>query len=172
VGALYRVRQFTLALGSRLGVRSVDEVERYLDGPRLELFRHMSPIDQRHCSAVARALGEKGHADHSLLQAALLHDAGKSLGPVRVWHRVTAVLVNALLPNVWERVDGKANTLAYPLYVHRHHAHLGAELAQKAGCSPEVVWLVAHHEDESPPLGGGERKGKLLAALQTADRVN
>jgi putative nucleotidyltransferase with HDIG domain len=172
LGALYRVRQFTLALGSRLGVGSGDEAQQYLDGLQRELFDEMSPVDQRHCLAVARALGKKGHTDVSLLRAALLHDAGKSLGPVRVWHRVAAVLVKALLPEVWERMSGNPSTWTYPLYVHRHHAQLGAELAHKAGSSPEVVWLIAHHEDESPPLGGGQRKHKLLAALKAADHVN
>ncbi|HEM60722.1 MAG TPA: HD domain-containing protein [Chloroflexi bacterium] len=172
MGALYRVRQFTLALGSHLSVHDAGEAEEYLHGSQLELFRQMSSMDQRHCLAVARALREAGHTEPSLLRAALLHDAGKALGPVRVWHRVGAVLINALWPRAWHTAEDNDETWLYPFHVHRHHAQLGAQLAREAGCGPEEVWLIAHHEDDAPPAGGDERRNRLLTALLAADRIN
>lgn len=173
LGVRYRVRQFALALGASVNPERTDPLKEYLEAPQLELFHRMDRVDQYHGLAVFRALREAGETETSLLQAALLHDVGKTMGPVRIWHRVVAVLVNALAPQLWERMDAEPGARLYPLYVHREHASLGAELARRAGCSPEVVWLIAHHEDRPPrSLGGSTRESELLAALQAADEVN
>jgi predicted HD phosphohydrolase len=166
------VRQFTLALGARATHATVEDLAQNLDTRQQELFRQMPSMDQRHCLAVFRALREAGHAEPSLLQAALIHDVGKSLGPVGIRHRVTAVLGKALSPRLWERLDGEPGSWLYPFRVHRHHAALGAELAAQAGCSPEVVWLVAHHEDDQRDAQARDGMGGALAALQAADRIN
>jgi putative nucleotidyltransferase with HDIG domain len=167
----YRVRQFALALGASINRDKTDNLKEYLEAAQLELFHSMPRVDQHHCLAVFRALREAGETETSLLQAALLHDVGKMTGPVRVWHRVIAVLVNALAPQLWERMGGEPGTWRYPFYVHRQHATLGAELARRAGCSPEAVWLIAHHEDRPRLIRTGRRESELLAALQAADEV-
>lgn len=172
MGARYRVRQFTLALGAHLAGDGSPHLEAFLGEPQLQLYRRMTSADRRHCLATWRALRAGGHADQSLLCAALLHDAGKTLGPVRLWHRVGAVLARALAPGLWTRADGQPGSLLYPWYVYRQHAALGAELARQAGCSSEVVWLIAHHEDHTPPVDGDQQMNRLLAALQAVDRVN
>ena len=172
MGVLYRVRQFTLALGAQANRERAEDLTQHLDPRQLDLFQQMSSVDQHHCLAVADSLREAGYTDASVLRAGLLHDVGKTLGPVRIWHRVLAVLVKALLPSMWEKVDGEPGTWLYPLHVHRHHATLGAELAAQAGCSPEVVWLVAHHEDQQGEGRAADRMDSLLAALQDVDRIN
>ncbi len=168
----YRVRQFALALGAGIARQASDTLDEYLEAPQLELFHRMPAVDQHHCWAVFRALRDAGETEKSLLQAALLHDAGKTLGPVRIWHRVIVVLVKAVAPQLWERMDGKPGTWRYPLYVHKQHAVLGAELARQAGSSPEVVWLIAHHEDGPLEIEAGSRESERLAALQAADELN
>jgi len=172
LGALYRVRQFTQALGAQLAGQRPPLLEVCLGESQLQLYRRMSSMDQRHGLATCRALRAGGHDDPSLLTAALLHDAGKTLGPVRIWHRVGAVLARTLAPSLWARAGGEPGSLLYPWYVYQQHAALGAELARQSGCSPEVVWLIAHHEDHTPPVDGDQQMNRLLAALQAADRVN
>jgi hypothetical protein len=172
LGVVYRVRQFTLALGAHANRQRTEDLAQYLDRRQLDLFDSMSSMDQHHCSAVFRTLQAAGHSDPSLLSAALLHDAGKTLGPVRIWHRVLAVLAKALVPRMWESMEGKPGTLSYPLHVHRHHATLGSELAAQAGCGKDTVWLIANHEDPEPQNRAEDRMGGLLAALQAADKVN
>jgi len=172
LGVRYRVRQFALALGASINREKTDSLKEYLEAPQLELFHGMSPVDQHHSLAVFRTLQEAGETEASLLQAALLHDVGKTMGPVRIWHRVLAVLINVLAPHLWEGMDKEPGTWRYPLYVHRQHAVLGAKLARQAGCSPEVVWLIAHHEDRLREMQAGRRESRLLAALQAADEVN
>ncbi len=172
LGARYRVRQFALALGASINLEETDVLKEYLEAPQLELFYSMSSMDQHHCLAVFRTLREAGETNAALLQAALLHDVGKIRGPVRIWHRVIAVLVKAVVPQLWERLDGEPGTWRYPFNVHRQHAVLGAEMARQAGCSPEVVWLITHHEDQPRDIQAGEKESRLLAALQAADGVN
>ena len=172
MGVLYRVRQFTLALGAQANGERVEDLPQLLDDHKQELFCGMPSVDQHHCLAVFGALREAGHTDPSLLEAALLHDVGKTLGPVRIGHRVLAVLGKAFFPAVWNKMDGQPGTWRYPFYVHRQHAALGAKLAAQAGCTPDVVWLVAHHEDERLDVPPGDNMGSLLAALQAADQSN
>jgi hypothetical protein len=172
LGALYRVRQFTLALGAQLSGEDSLHLERWLSESQLQLYRQMSSMDRRHCLATHKALRASGQSDASLLTAALLHDAGKTMGPVRIWHRVGGVLARTLVPSLWTRGGGQPGSLLYPWYVYREHAALGAELAKQAGCHSQVVWLIAHHEERTPPVDGDQHMNRLLAALQAADRVN
>jgi hypothetical protein len=172
LSVLHRVRQFTMALGARATDTTAQDLAQNLHPLQQELFFQMPPMDQRHCLAVFQALREAGHRDPALLQAALIHDVGKSLGPVGIRHRVTAVLAKALSPRLWESLDGEPGSWLYPFRVHRQHAALGAELAAQAGCSSEVVWLVAHHEDDHIEGQAQEDIDGRLAALQAADRIN
>jgi hypothetical protein len=172
LGVLYRVRQFTLALGAQAAHRRVEDLAQHLDTRQQTLFRQMSSMDQHHCLAVFRSVREAGHSDPPLLQAALIHDAGKSLGPVGIKHRVSAVLAKALFPSWWENTHSEPGSRLYAFHVYRNHAQLGAELAARAGCSSEVVWLVAHHEDAQIEGQATDKRGRMLAALQAADRIN
>ncbi len=63
----------------------------------------MPVADQRHALDVVARLRAAGLTDPDLLAAALLHDAGK--GPrVRLWHRVVAVLVEAVSDSAMETI--------------------------------------------------------------------
>ncbi len=172
MGAGYRVRQFARALGASIGPHNSGTVSEYLEAPQLELFHRMSGMDRHHCLAVFHTLQESGKTERPLLQAALLHDVGKTMGPVRIWHRVIAVLVNSLAPQLLEALDREPGTWRYPFYVHSRHASLGAEMARRAGCSSDTVWLIAHHEEEPAAHRSRRMVSTLLRALQVADEAN
>ena len=107
--ARYRVYQFFAALkatlpvwagGAKGGLATGDErlVRSILPAAgQQQLFARMSPNDQRHALAVARSLQKAGYDNLALLQAALLHDVGKSLGQPII-HRVLIVLLEAFWP--------------------------------------------------------------------------
>jgi putative nucleotidyltransferase with HDIG domain len=134
----------------------------YLTPAQLVLFCAMPINDQRHALDVLHQLLVAGRREPELLQAALLHDVGKSRGRVGLITRVLIVLLR--------RIDGRliewlaaARGAAWrqSLYVHAHHARIGAELAEGVGSSPEVVRLIRQH---------GDRPGDQLArALYEAD---
>ena len=173
MSALYRVRQFVRASGAwlRSGEGDVTFAARYLSPPALDLFQAMPRHDQHHARNVCQTLQRQGHTDRDLLAAALLHDAGKSVGreaSVRLWHRVAVVLIRVFWPGLLDRLakDTEARW-RQPFYVQVHHAAIGAEAARQAGCSDSAVTLIRHHED--PP---GQKLDPLLAALQAADSEN
>ncbi len=184
---MYRVSQFFRALAASAPKRELGLLSEYLTPPQAELFQRMPRSDQRHGLDVFHALRRKQHLDHDLLTAALLHDAGKSEGRLRLWHRVLIVLIEALWPKLLGRLasppevggtergglaSDEPRSWRYPFFVHQQHPELGAELAQAAGCSLVTVELIRRHQE--PPVSSPIRthQDKLLAALQKADRAN
>lgn len=165
----HRVRQFFRALAARVAPEEYSTLARYLSREQLALFYAMPINDQRHALNVLYQLLAAGHYRSHLLQAALLHDVGKAQGDLGLATRVAVVLLR--------RVDGRVvDRLASPrgrrwrraLYVHAHHATLGAELAAAAGSAPEVVQLIRSHGP------GGKRwpTDDLARALHEADEEN
>jgi hypothetical protein len=140
-------------------------------GPDLySLFRAMPEQYRLHAVTVYRRVKAAGSLDPALLQAALLHDAGKydpGTGRyVTVAHRVAIVLLEAvpggrgLLRRLGEPERGHGPVF-YPFYLSRRHAALGAGLAARHGASPQAVRLIAGHH--------GRGDDPALKLLQAAD---
>lgn len=131
----------------------------------MPLFESMSPRDRRHCFDVYQALLAQRGGDANLLTAALLHDAGKggmAGDDVRLWHRVTYVILSAGAPWLLRRLaDGGRGGLAS---LHQHPER-GAALAETLGAPADVIELVRRHEERT---GGDER----LRLLRAADDAN
>lgn len=159
--AWHRVRQFFGALRPRVQDAERAVAYRWLTPAEQALFETMTLRDQQHGIVVWRRVrAAAGDEDRDLLAAALLHDCGK--GDVRLWHRVAHVLMHAGAAGLAGRVasrDGAGWRRA--LWRLRYHPDIGADMAQRAGSSAEVVRLIreqdAHHADAR------------LAALQAAD---
>ncbi len=198
----YRVYQFFAALKASLpiwaggvkgGLTPADKalVASILPMPsQQQLFSRMPPNDQRHALAVARTLQQAGHTQPALLQAALLHDVGKSMGQPII-HRVVIVLLEAFWPGAlrWlsngERKQASGNKETEPkrglvdgvswgrrpFVIHAHHPLIGAEWAKEAACEPLTVELIARHET-ALAIEPINMKEKLLVALQWADDLN
>ncbi len=173
---MYRVQQFLRALAARWRPQPWAEVEALLTPAQATLFWTMPRCDQQHALDVARALRAAGQDEPDLLVAALLHDVAKSAGPLRLWHRVTIVLLKAFAPRwlVWLARQAEPGGWRYPFYVHRVHAEVGARWLEQAGGSALAVWLVAHHQSPEAQAGDEWPDGRqhLLAALCQADGQN
>ncbi len=191
--ARYRVYQFFAALKATLpgwaggfkgGLTAEDDrlAKSILPAPdQQQLFARMSPNDQRHALAVARSLQQAGYHDRALLQAALLHDVGKSLGQPII-HRVLIVLLEAFWPAALKRLSAPSSPPClqrgpggdwwrHPFVIHAQHPDIGAEWARTAGCDPLAVGLIARHQEILSPAPTGP-EDELLAALQWADNSN
>lgn len=173
---MYRAQQFFRALGARMGSSAWAEVEALLTPAQVILFRQMPRYDQRHGLNVAHTLRAAGHEQPDLLVAALLHDAAKSAGPLRLWQRVAIVLLKAFAPRrlAWLAREVEPGHWRYPFYTHCVHAAIGARWAEEAGCSSLAVWLIAHHQS---PVDRGEDgwedgRNRLLTVLRWADGQN
>jgi len=170
---VYRVSQFFRALVAWVPKRELGLLSEYLTPLQVELFQRMPRSDQRHGLDVFYALRRKQHHDHDLLVAALLHDAGKSEGRLRLWHRVLIVLIRAVRAPLLDRLAlDEPRSWRYPFFVHQHHPELGVELAQAVCCSPTTVELIRRHQEPSASRPLRTRRDELLEALQEADGVN
>ncbi|MDQ4036262.1 MAG: hypothetical protein M3153_10055 [Chloroflexota bacterium] len=135
---MHRVGQFVAHVRARVDPEEVALARRILPSTAIRLFESMPVADRRHGLDVAEKLLRAGHDDTDLLAAALLHDAAKGRR-LRLWHRVTGVLLEALAPSVLRRLAHPAPTSwrhAFHLYL--HHEALSADLARRAGCPPRV----------------------------------
>jgi len=173
---MYRAQQFVRALTARMNGRDWAEVADILTPAQRVLFERMPRYDRRHSLNVARTLRAAGHHTPDLLAAALLHDVAKATGPLRLWHRVTIVLLKALAPAAWQRLaqETEPGHWRYPFFAHRLHPEIGARWAEQAGCSPLTVWLIAHHQSRPEQIGpqGETEPMRLLALLRWADDRN
>jgi hypothetical protein len=118
------------------------------------------------------------------MQAALLHDAAKSIDQP-LFHRVVIVLLEAFWPAALARlgrvpapdredVEITIRQISWwrrPFAVHSYHPEMGAAWARKAGCHPLATQLILEHQDK--PAGEPDApEAHLLAALQWADNKN
>jgi putative nucleotidyltransferase with HDIG domain len=181
VSAVYRVRQFIRAASAwaRPGDAGEAIAGQYLPPEALILFRSMPRYDRQHALNVLHTLQQGGYTNEDLLAAALLHDVGKTVrqfgaqrakerAVLRLWHRVAVVLVRSLSYGLLDRIAAdRSGSWRQPFFVQQHHAVIGAELAQQAGCSARTVDLIRRHEQ---PAAGV--RDPMLSALQTADSAN
>jgi hypothetical protein len=154
LGLLWRIQQFVQALWARSDPRVDDELRRLLaNDAQWRLLARLAPFDRAHHLRAYYLLVDAGYRDPDLLRAVLLHDVGKAdaRGRVRAAHRALAVLLRRIAPRVYLRLTARAHRgPLHGLYLARHHAALGAQLAWQAGASERSHGLIAHHEDTHP----------------------
>ena len=154
---LWRVWQLVHAIFSRSD-RIVDaELRRLLDDDRqYALLARLTAFDRAHHLRVHTLLRKDGVDDDDLLRAALLHDVGKAdeCGRAHLGHRIVKVLLSRFARN-WLETMTEANRgrFWHGMYLARHHAVLGAELACRAGATPHCCYLIAHHDDHTAAVG-------------------
>ena len=170
---VYRVWQFWQSLKKPPGMEEWQKVETILTQPELTLFESLPVQDQNHSLRVLANLEANGETDADLLKAALLHDIGKTCCPLARWERVFAVMMEGLFPRAaleWGRKEPQG--IWRSLVTIQQHPAWGADMAQKAGSSQKVIWLIRHHEAEelSEVFPQGDRE--LLQKLQNADNNN
>lgn len=147
----------------RARVEPVEEAaaRRILPDRAFALYRAMPVADRRHALDVVDKLLAAGHDDADLLAAALLHDAAKG-DRMRLWHRASGVLLEALAPGLLRRMaSADPRSWRFPYHLYLHHARLSADLAASAGCGPRVEAFIIGN------VGGAD--AHLLAALREAD---
>jgi putative nucleotidyltransferase with HDIG domain len=167
--ARHRVGQFFLYLRAQPTPEDEASVKAVLPPALLALFHRQSPGEQKHSLKVMRWLADKAPHQTELLQAALLHDVGKSLAPINLVERVEAVLVRWLLPGPYARwAEAPPRGWRKPFVTAVKHPAWGADLAAQAGAPPLVVNLIRRHQDpEGAPVVTEE--DRLLELLQQAE---
>ena len=161
--ARYRLTQFRDYVRPRApGPSDLADMRRVLPPPLAALFLRQTTGEQAHALRVMRRVDAGGlqAGRLELLQAALLHDVGKTRAPLSLPERVAVVLGGRLWPGLKERSNWR------PFVTARRHAEWGAQMCAEAGAPPLTVELVRRHQSPAAP---GDR---LLAVLQMADDDN
>lgn len=169
----YRIWQYRQSFNHSPGDEDWEKINQILSPMEVDLFRRLPIPDQNHSLRVLGSLEEQAEKDPGLLKAALLHDVGKILHPLKRWERVFAVLVRRFFPHraaIWG--EGNPKGFLRPLVVIQQHARWGADLAAAAGSSDQVVWLIGNHEQEPSPGKQNHPDADLLMKLQAVDNRN
>ena len=139
---MHRFEQFIGHLTARVRPEEAQLARDLVPRTAWPLFERMATADQRHGLDVMQRLVAAGHEDRDLLAAALLHDAAKG-DRMRLWHRVSGVLLEAFAPRLLERMASTdPKSWRYPLHLYLHHADLSADAAREAGCTERTAAFI------------------------------
>lgn len=153
----YRVRQFWRALFPIMRSPERAYLERQIPPDALPLFFRQSAAEQRHALDVAQelqswALSVSENERRALILAALFHDCGKSLMPIKLWQRVAIVLLEHLPASLRPKAE-QIEMIRVTLQIAAEHAHWGSELAKEAGLPADVCALIREHHQPKSHLG-------------------
>ena len=155
----YRIGQFRRSLRPVIRPDDRIEAERVLGPGLYPLFDSMQPADQRHCLDVYRKLIASGCSDGEMLQAALVHDAGKGRiagAKFGVRHRVAYVALERT-PRLLERA-ARWNRGLSSLHALTHKS---LDLAREYGAGEGVLHLLSEM-DARPPK---DARARLLKEM-------
>ena len=172
MGIFYRAGQFLHLLTAKRKRDHRRFVYQFLDPSLAALFFRMSDPDQSHSVRVFQTLVDQGEENSDLLCAALLHDVGKSLHPLRAWERSLMVITNRILPSqVFKWGQCEPRGWRKPFVVALHHPGWGAALVQQEGGSETRVALIRNHQGHAGSSIGKDDQ-ELIKRLQAADGMN
>lgn len=173
----YRVWQFWKALLAKPDQNDFAIVKRILPVELQALFSQMTKDEQAHSIRVCKKLIAEGETEMDLLAAALLHDVGKTLYPLKLWERIWVVLwkerkmekESADLRIPWNEIN------LHPwwrraMIVGKNHPTWGAQLLRQYQVSPRLLWLVQNHQ-EYPQNQNSEMEKYLLERLKRVDDI-
>lgn len=154
----YRVYQFLNAVWPNVNLSEIQWALNHLSPRASELFLKQSLIEQQHAINVAHNIVEAGipltfFDFETLITAALIHDCGKSIVSIRLWHRVFIVIMQKMPPCIWSHLEQSNSIFAFPLIMSTQHAIWGERLAKKAGLNSKVCLLIREHHSPQTDLG-------------------
>ncbi|HHY26850.1 MAG TPA: HD domain-containing protein [Desulfitobacterium dehalogenans] len=141
----YRVHQFWKAIHPIIREEELEWAISLLPPHSLPLFQAQPLPEQRHALDVALDLWDSGIRDSYLLIAALLHDCGKTRYPLKVWERITIVLLQKGPRKIWNTLISSHFPISAPLRAAEAHPAWGAEMALEIGLDPHIVELIGEH---------------------------
>lgn len=155
---VYRVLQFAHALFPKIKSKDIEWAVKHLSSEASTLFLQQSLPDQRHAIDVAQSIIKARHSltiedFKNLITASLLHDCGKSVIFLHLWHRVFIVLIKKTPQSLRSRLENGHSIFSYPLKIDTRHALWGGYLAEQAGLNPNICRLIREHHNPKTNLG-------------------
>lgn len=173
---LYRARQFWHAINASPNSEDLALARSVLTPALMSAFSRLQPSEQNHAITVLKKLKSQGETHHDLLVAALLHDVGKSLAPLKPYERAMIVLGEAVAAKK-VRCWGAESEVKPAFIQHgwrrafvvaQGHPLWGARLAREAGATPLAEALIRRHQEALPEILHS-LEDRLLGKLQLAD---
>ena len=167
----YRFRQFFGGLRARVSPADRLAADAVLP-PKARAWFHSLPRDlQWHGLQVMRALQRAGINQSDVLAAALLHDAGKAVGPSGPLVRTFIVLAFQLAPDWSARRKNldyrRAQGIDRVVAIAWQHPQIAAAKAAECGCALVTIDLIQHHQDTARSADDA-----LLRLFQQIDNEN
>jgi hypothetical protein len=163
--ALHRVGQFWRHASAQVSPIDAANADRILGPDLASLFFHLPVNDQRHGLDVLQTVTQfEAEPGRLLMQAALLHDVGKSGAEFSVIDRSLTVLLEALSPRLLGALLRTRPAFAGRYATYSDHARIGANRLQAAGAI-ELAGIVAEHHAAHPA-------SEVTRRLQRADKRN
>ncbi len=139
-----------------------------LPPPACAWFLSLPHDAQWHGLQVMHDLKRAGIDQPAVLAAALLHDAGKAVGPSGPIVRALSLLALHVLPD-WsarhKEIDYRAaRGFDRIMAIAYQHPAIAAEQAARCGCDPLTVDLIRYHQDADRAVND-----PILRAFQRAD---
>ncbi|MCB2295810.1 HD domain-containing protein [Clostridium algoriphilum] len=146
--SLYRVKQFYLAIVSKINNEDINFLETYLEGFELELFNQLPIYEQKHCINVARDVkltcNQRKLLSEELVKVALLHDIGK------IYSRMNPIdkSIMVILHNI---TKGKIRACKKIKNVNMYYNHgvIGYKLLKKYEYTDRFLFLVRNHHSNN-----------------------
>jgi hypothetical protein len=95
----YRVGQFFKVLLSRPDETQLNKISQILEPDQFGLFMQLQNSEQAHAIHVMEIFEQEGYQEKDFLKAALLHDIGKIVHPLKLWERVISVICRWINPD-------------------------------------------------------------------------
>ena len=171
-----RMKQLYNALTAKFNFAEVLYIRALLNDAETQLFFQMGVAEQIHAVNTAKTVEKllekavKSMDRKILLKAALLHDAGKIQGSMKLWHKSACVLLDRFCPRKAQRLasfEQPKGSLAYALYVYYHHPRIGARKLEKISGDYRLCALVRFHHEKKGP----EKIANELYYLKSADEM-
>ena len=169
----YRTIQFTRALRPKISTSEIVYINSLLNTQQARLFFNLPLYEQRHALNVCQTLVGGGFGnDQELLQAALLHDLGKTDHTngrcIPIWGKVANVTLKKIGGKglVKKLASSNPQSWRYIFYLQCRHEKLGAKLALQAGSSKRVIALMSNCKMLL------RNQDRAAAALKWADDIN
>ncbi len=146
--SLYRVKQFYLAMVSKLNDDDIDFIKLYLETYELQLFHQLPTYDQKHCINVARDVkstcNQRNLQSKALIKVALLHDIGKIYNSMNPIDKSIMVIMHNITNG---KIKSYKNIKNVNIYY--NHGDIGYNLLRKYGYDDRFLFLVKNHHNNN-----------------------
>jgi len=168
----YRISQFLQVIFSHPEKVQLEKVSQILEPDQFGLFLQLQKSEQVHAIQIMKEIEIKGFEDRDYLKAALLHDIGKIVHPLKIWERVIAVICRWINSDCLDDLSDKdLKGWKRGLVIAKKHPEWGAEMLSGTDASNELVEIIRKHHEGDLEINDPKAK-EFLTLFKSIDDNN